>query len=183
MNGQLVSWDVMVAVGAAAVAAVTDVWKRKVFNALTFPLMLTALIYHGTTAGFTGFANSSAGLLFGLAILLVPWLMGGIGAGDVKLMAGVGAWLQLPEIMYVFIVAGLSAGAWAVVALVWRHADWRRVAQDLSALGGRLRTSPEWAQRAEEPRSELRSRASRGRTIPFGLCVAVGVVVVACWGG
>ena len=47
-------------------------------------------------------------------------MLGGVGAGDVKLLAAIGAWLGFTSTLYVFVVAGLAAGAYAVVVLCLR---------------------------------------------------------------
>ncbi|MBW2186737.1 MAG: prepilin peptidase [Deltaproteobacteria bacterium] len=44
-------------------------------------------------AGFSGFTTSVAGLVTGLLLLIIPYLMGGMGAGDVKALAALGALL------------------------------------------------------------------------------------------
>ena len=90
---------------ASLVAAVLDVWKFKVYNALTVPLLLTGLAYHTMASGLQGLQGSLMGSLFGFAVLIVFYAMGGIGAGDVKLMAAVGAWLCMPLTFYVFVLA------------------------------------------------------------------------------
>ena len=116
----------VVVIVAALIAAATDIWKFKVYNALTLPLLLGGLIYHAATAGWAGLANSALGLLFGFAILLLFYAMGGMGAGDVKLMAAIGAWLGMPMTFYVFIASGLAGGVYAVALLVCAAACRRR---------------------------------------------------------
>src|SRR4051812_45954857 len=74
---------------AALIAAVTDVWKFKVHNALTLPLLLSGLVYHAVVGGMDGFSDSLLGALFGFGVLIVFYAMGGMGAGDVKFMAGI----------------------------------------------------------------------------------------------
>ena len=111
------------------VAAVTDVRKYKVQNIVTFPLMLTGFIYNGW-ASYTQFlgtdlsvwescASSALGLAFGFVILLPFYLMGGMGAGDVKLLMGIGAWLQWPNVFIVFITGALAGGIYSLALMVW----------------------------------------------------------------
>src|SRR5207248_19483 len=94
---------ITVVLTASAVAAVTDVWKFKVYNALTLPLVLSGLLYHAVVGGWAGLLGSLLGCLFGFAILFAFFLMGGMGAGDVKLMAAIGAWLGVPATFAVFL--------------------------------------------------------------------------------
>src|SRR5690242_9150696 len=82
-----------ITLAAAAIATVMDLWKFKVYNALTVPLLLGGLAYHGLAHGSGAFLGSLSGAAFGFAVLIVFYAMGGMGAGDVKLMAAIGAWL------------------------------------------------------------------------------------------
>ena len=44
-------------------------------------------------SGWEGFFGSLAGIAIGFAVLILPYLMGILGAGDVKLLMGIGAWI------------------------------------------------------------------------------------------
>src|SRR3990172_7393375 len=100
------NWQpIVIALVAASIAAVTDVWKFRVYNVLTIPLMISGLIYHGAVAGWEGLFSSALGFLFGFGVLFLPYLMGLMGAGDVKLLAGVGTWLGLQMTAVVFVVS------------------------------------------------------------------------------
>src|SRR5262249_28420589 len=103
---------------ASLVAAVMDVWKFKVYNALTMPLLLAGLIYHAAAGGIHGLQESLTGLLFGFAVLIVVYAMGGMGAGDVTLMAAVGAWLGMPLTFYVFVMSAMASGLYAAILIL-----------------------------------------------------------------
>lgn len=72
-------------------AAFFDVTKNKIPNFLTFPVMLTGLIINIIVNGLNGLTFSFSGFIFGLAIFFLPFAFGLMGAGDVKLMAAIGA--------------------------------------------------------------------------------------------
>ncbi|MCH8839183.1 MAG: prepilin peptidase [Planctomycetes bacterium] len=176
-----ISWQVLaVTISAACVAAVTDVWKFRVYNALTIPLVLTGLLYHGVTNGLGGLADSSLGLLFGFGVLLLPYLLGLIGAGDVKLMAGVGAWLCLSATAIVFAASALVAGVYAFVLILCRGKlgeSWltiKLILYRFVALGIHL-----GKQDLVEPLTRTSDR--RLRLIPFGAMVPPGIVAALLW--
>ena len=110
---------------ALIVATVTDLRFQKIPNLLTFPVMLTALTYHGATNGLDGLQFSSAGLAMGIALLILPYLLGAMGAGDVKLMGAVGAILGARGAFIAFLFTGIAGGIYALMILLIRHNECR----------------------------------------------------------
>ena len=101
----------------AACAAWTDVGRRRVPNALTLPALAAGVALHAAVAGWSGAGASLAGAL--VALVLVPgWLAGWMGAGDVKLLMALGAWLAFPHalaaVLFSLIAGGVIAIAYAV---------------------------------------------------------------------
>ena len=100
IEGVAQNWHVWVVSITLVVAAVIDGIKLKVPNWITFPMIITGWIYSVWAApslGMTwyeGFGWSLFGTAVGLALLLPAYAIGGMGAGDVKLLAGVGAWMH-----------------------------------------------------------------------------------------
>ncbi len=107
---------------ALAVAVITDLRSQRIPNWLTFPLMLLGLVTHTVMGGWDGLLFSSAGFGLGLGVMLIPFLLGMMGAGDVKLMAGVGAWLGANTAFAAFLFTCLAGGLYALVVL-FRHMD------------------------------------------------------------
>ena len=171
-------WSVPTAVVVVAglVAAITDVWKYKVYNVLTLPLLGSGLVYHALTGGQVGLQQSFYGVLFGLGVLLIPHLMGGMGSGDLKLLAGVGAWLKMPGVVFVFVVAGLLSALYSVVALLSRSEGRRTAWLDVQVMWhrfasiGRSIAAEDWVE------TELQKSQPQHRVIPFALMVAAGIV-------
>lgn len=100
------------------ISVITDLRSRKILNIVTLPAILTALIYHSLTIGLDGFLFSGKGFLVGLGLLLIPFLMGGIGAGDVKLLAAIGAWKGAMFVLYTAVYAGIIGGLISIVILL-----------------------------------------------------------------
>ena len=115
------SWSV-----ASAVAALTDVWRFQVYNLLTFPVLFSGLIYHTMADGWGGLALSSAGIAFGLAVFAIPYLMGGMGAGDMKFVAALGAWLGITPMTVIVFFGCLATGIYSLM-LVCRTGGFRQL--------------------------------------------------------
>lgn len=173
---QLVTVPVVVVFVAVLTMAVTDLWQFRVHNALTLPLLVGGLIYQGVTAGTPGFVNGLLGALFGFCALIVFCLMGGIGAGDVKLLAGVGAWLGLPLTFYVFIASSLAAGAYAIV-LVLTSQRLRETWVNLQIAWYRLKAVGRYLGSDGDVEAAVAHPERRQRLIPFAAMVAVGLIV------
>ncbi len=159
------------------ITASTDLWTFKIHNAITFPLLVSGVAYHGLTAGMTGLAESLLGVLFGFGLLFLFYAMGGVGAGDVKLLGGIGAWLGIPLTFWVFIASALACGLYALIVVVafgrvretWIKLQivWHR----LAAVGRHLGAE-------EHVETEVNHTDRRTRVIPFAAMVAVGLVVL-----
>ena len=162
---------------AAIIAALTDIHRFKVYNALTFPLLLSGLIFHGVVDGQTGLFNSFTGLAFGFGSLIVFYAMGGVGAGDVKLMAGIGAWLGLTNTVCVFFASSLATGVWAV-ALILRKGTLVEASLRTQLILFRLTTLGRMPATEHESVEQLIGSADhRGRVIPFAVMVLFGLLV------
>lgn len=171
---------VLVAMSAAMLAAVTDVWKFRVYNALTIPLFVSGIAYHSAMYGWEGFWASALGALFGFAVLIVPHLLGLMGAGDVKLLAALGAWLGLTTNVLVFVVSSLVAGVYALALIAYRGRlmeSWstvKLVFYRVSALGTHLCKEDLVEPLVADPQRRL-------RVIPYGAMLPLGIVGAICW--
>lgn len=100
------------------ISVYTDVKERRILNIITLPALLLALIYYSITGGLTGTWFSLAGMFVGFGLLFIPFLMGGMGAGDVKLLAAVGAWMGATFALYTFFIGAIVGGVYAVILLI-----------------------------------------------------------------
>jgi len=99
-------------------AAIHDIRVQRIPNLLTYPTMISALAYHGVTGGAVGLLFSAKGLGLGVAILILPYLMGGMGAGDAKLMGAVGAVLGPKGVFIAFLFTAIFGGFYALTLLM-----------------------------------------------------------------
>jgi prepilin peptidase CpaA len=101
-----------------SLAAAIDLRARKIPNVLTYSAMVVGLAYHSGAYGLQGLAFSAGGLLVGMALLIGPYLLGIMGAGDTKLMAAMGSILGPIGVFYAFLFTGIIGGIYAAVVLI-----------------------------------------------------------------
>jgi prepilin peptidase CpaA len=104
----------------AVVAAAGDVRTGRVPNVLTFGAAAIGLLFAALRAGMGGLGSSVLGYVVGLALFLPLFALGGMGAGDVKLLAAFGAWLGPKGALWTAIWASLVGGVLALVVGAWR---------------------------------------------------------------
>jgi prepilin peptidase CpaA len=101
---------VIICIGIVIAGAIIDIRTRKIPNNLTFSLVLTGLIYNVIYSGWSGLYEGFLSLIITLGLLIVPYALGMLGAGDVKLMVGIGVLMgykfSLLNIFIVIIVGG-----------------------------------------------------------------------------
>ena len=126
MNAPL--WVAVPVVAVALLAARADVRTRRIPNALTGPAIMLALLAHFWYEGFPGLRSSLVGMLVAGGLLLPGFVFRFTGAGDVKLMAAIGAWLGFPAALmatlFAFIAGGLVALVVAARRGIVRHTLW-----------------------------------------------------------
>lgn len=98
----------------------SDVIERRIPNKLTFPIILWGFISGGIYSGFNGMLFSISGFLVGLAVFFIPFAMGGMGAGDVKLMAAVGSILGWKLTVYSALLTAIAGGIIVIGYMVYK---------------------------------------------------------------
>ena len=108
------------ALSAASLAAVIDVFSRRIPNWLTLAAFTGGVVLNGWLNGTGGVADALAGAVLGFALLLPFYAMRAMGAGDVKLLAAVGALLGPQVLVSVAVYGALVGGAMSLVVLLAR---------------------------------------------------------------
>lgn len=158
-------------VATAGVAVIADLTTRRIPNVLTFGTAVAALAFGAATGGWEGFGRSLAGWGVG-CVLFLPWfLLGGMGAGDVKLLAGLGAWFGPSDALWAALYAGLVGGPLALIVAASRG----YVSRSLANLWGLLTY---WRVMGIRPAPDLTLRTARGPRLPYALPIAVGAGLV-----
>lgn len=99
-----------------AVAIFTDLRSRRIPNWLVLPFMLAGIVVSGWLHGWHGIGQSLGGLGLGALLFGILFWMGGMGMGDVKLCAAIGAWIGPAQLLFALVLTGLAGG---VMALCW----------------------------------------------------------------
>jgi prepilin peptidase CpaA len=100
----------LIAIGVALAAAAWDVATRRIPNELTFGAALGGFIAHAYFGGWNGAGMAAAGWAAGVALFIPIFVLGGMGAGDVKLLGAVGAWLGPVAVVWVALYSGIAGG-------------------------------------------------------------------------
>jgi prepilin peptidase CpaA len=99
-----------------AVATFTDLRNRRIPNWLVLPFLVLGIAASGWLQGWHGIGQSFAGLGLGLLIYGFLFWMGGMGAGDVKLCAAIGAWIGPNQLFIALVVTAMAGG---IMVLCW----------------------------------------------------------------
>jgi prepilin peptidase CpaA len=116
------------------VAAAWDIRFKRIPNWLTFPSMIVALSFYVIAGGFQGLLFSQQGAVVGMAILIIPYLMRGMGAGDVKLIGVVGAFLGAGKVVLALLWTALVGGLYAIILMIYYVSLKRTLRPHLSAV-------------------------------------------------
>jgi prepilin peptidase CpaA len=152
---------------------VTDIRSRRIPNPLVLLIAAGGLGYSIATKQLTTALGSSlAGLVLGFSIWIVFYVVGVLGAGDVKFFAAAGAWLGPSATWRAALVAALFGGVLAVLFLIRER-----------RLGSAVREiSLAAASRSTAVLSKPSDPPVPGRThLPYGVALAAGALAVAWW--
>ncbi|MGC4006465.1 MAG: prepilin peptidase [Pirellulales bacterium] len=172
------NWPIWFVTVTLIVAAWIDGKQLKVPNWITFPMILCGWIYCTWLGGWTGLGFSLLGTLVGLALLMPAYLIGGMGAGDVKLLAGVGAWVGCGATFDAFCWSAIIGGVMAVI-MVLSRAAWKKHQKQFFSIAGEILTigNPDaLAEIAAE-------RKPRMFLLPYGIPIAIGSILYFAWSG
>ncbi len=161
-------WTNIILILLLLICVITDLRERKIYNKILLPFFLLGLIYHTLFEGIGGFSMSMLGAMVGLAILLIPYLMGGMGAGDVKLLAVIGAIKGVSFVLMTSLFMALAGGLIGLLILLFRKgilARSKQIVLFFSCLKQGIRTP------------FFLDKEALSTTYPYGVAIAIGAVV------
>jgi prepilin peptidase CpaA len=152
-----------------AVATFTDLRSRRIPNWLVFPFLLAGFVVSGTLHGWAGIGHSLAGMALGGLLFGGLCALGGMGMGDVKLVAAIGAWIGPAQLVTALVLTGIAGG---VMALCWAAAG--GFLGDLFQGTGDLISG--FGRRGLRPHPELVLSNPLTRKMPYAPAIAVGTI-------
>ncbi len=152
-----------------AVAAIFDIRFRRIPNWLVLAGIVAGGVWNVYSSGFTGLGRSAAGLGLGFALYFPLYLIRARGAGDVKLLAAVGAITGPANCLWIFLTTAIVGGIIAVVLLLFRgrlrktlfNLSW--IVTDILHLRAPYKSS-----------EELDVTTNKGLRLPHGAMIAAG---------
>lgn len=154
-------------------ACVTDLRARRIPNVLTGTAAIGAVLFHLATGGWLVAAWSIVGMVVGALLFLPMFALRGMGGGDVKLLAAVGAWLGPGHVVTAALATSIAGGVLALlVALGYGYLR--------EALANIYLLLAHWRVVGVEPLSEVTLEQSRGPRLAYAIPIAIGTVVTLC---
>ena len=169
MLHSLAWWPTIVVLG---VATVTDLRSRRIPNWLVFPFLAAGLALSFAPASWhgIGIAQSLEGMGLGLLLFGILAMMGGMGMGDVKLCAAIGAWVGPQQLFFALVVTAVAGGIMAVV--------WAAMGGFLGDLfSGSADLMLGWRKRGMKINPEQTLANPKARKMPYAPAIAVGTLL------
>jgi prepilin peptidase CpaA len=168
-------WSTYLLIILLVICVITDLKERKIYNAVLFPILIVALVLQLFTGGLSGVTSALLGMIVGLAILLIPYLLGGMGAGDVKLLAVIGGIKGVEFVLFTSVYMALSGGIFALLILLFRKGLKARLTKIIYYLHGL------WS--GTGLNYILNDNDTLKTTYPYGVAIAAGALYQAFFPG
>jgi prepilin peptidase CpaA len=166
----------MILVAVVLIAAVSDLRSRRIPNWLSLTGIIAGIALNSFLYGFDGAVRSLEGMGTAFGIYFVLYLFRAMGAGDVKLMAAVGAFVGPGNWLMIFLITALLGGGIALAVLLARkrmRKTWDNVLFIMSEM--MHFRAPYMA------REELSVKSQKAMTLPHGAVIGLGCLVFITW--
>jgi len=154
----------------AALAGAIDIRHHRIPNWLTLGSACVALAYHAVSGGSGGLIVATLGWFLGAAAFFLPFALGGLGAGDVKLVAALGAWLGPGDALWLALFTGVAGGLLALGFSLAR--GYLR-----EAIGNLWLLLTHWRIAGVHMLPEMTLQHGRGPRLAYGVAIFAGTVV------
>jgi prepilin peptidase CpaA len=160
-----------------AVCLYTDLSERKIYNNVVLAGIIVSLVYNVVVLGpLDGAVFTLTGLFTGIFLLVIPYIAGGLGGGDVKMLGMIGAFMGHSRVVEVLMISALVGGIFAVVALIRGKGILRRLWRLISGFIFFMLTQKSVYLRTLEE-DEMKRNA-----IPYGAALSAGVIIIYIMG-
>jgi len=153
-----------------------DLRTYRIPNYLTLGAALAGLLFQAIFFGWNGVGSGILGLVLGFFLLFPVYVMGGMGAGDVKALAALGAWLGPGLTLMLFCYMAGAGGLIALGMLIYKGLLWTYIRRGWSYVLNWILFRPSGLPPA--PATKLETKG-----IPYGAAIALGMVVIFWRGG
>jgi prepilin peptidase CpaA len=150
-------------------AAGFDLRTWRVPNWLTVPFLVAGVAVQSIVGRLPGAGRSMAGIALACLLFGIPWFIGAMGMGDLKLAAGVGAWIGPGQLVTAAVFTALAGGVFAV-GWAWWHGS---LSASLDSAGDLL--TP-WRARPSKSKKNVRERTA-ATAIPYAPAIALGTLL------
>lgn len=151
----------------ATAGAVSDVRAKRIPNWLTYGSLAAGLLLRTGLESWRGLGQGMLGVLAGGGVFFLFFLVRGMGAGDVKLMAAVGAWVGIQHIVLAMVATAIAGAGLAVFYMVF----YGRTGSTLQNMGELLQFHLTSGIR---PHPEINLQDPSAIRVPYGLAIAMG---------
>jgi prepilin peptidase CpaA len=173
-----IPWILVLPLLLAVAMAWRDLRTRRIPNYLTLGAALAGLGFRLGYYGWWGLTSGCLGLALGFGLLICFYLMGGMGAGDVKALAALGAWLGPWLTFALFVYMGVAGGLLAIGVLWWKGLLWSKICRGWAILANWVLFRPYRLEGSPAP-----SSAPKTEGIPYAVALALGMVILVVIGG
>jgi prepilin peptidase CpaA len=164
-------WSNYLLIILLSICVITDIKERKIYNAVLFPFLIISLFFHAINGGWHGLTEAFLGTAVGLGILFIPYLSGGMGAGDVKLLAVIGGLKGISFVLMASLYMALAGGIMAIIFLLYRKGLLKRFLYMIHGLRHGMRLSL------------IEDSNTMKTTLPYGVAIAAGAIYQAYFPG
>jgi prepilin peptidase CpaA len=165
------------------IACWRDVQSRRIPNTLVVVGLALGLfiqaaapsgsgLFHPTQAGSLGLTAALLGAVVGLALLMPFYVFRAMGAGDVKLMAMMGAWLGATSVAWAALFTLLAGGVLSIIVMLATRSS-RQVFSNLHAMLAPAIVNPSPSALTASGDRTNNSRETTGR-MPYAIAIAAG---------
>ncbi|MCR3923587.1 MAG: prepilin peptidase [Firmicutes bacterium] len=159
------------------ICVVTDLRERKIYNKVILAGLVVALIANIVLYGFlSAMMLVFSGMFTGIILLIVPFLLGGLGAGDVKMLGMIGAFTGTTMTVHIFFASALVGGIFALFTLLKEGRFRMRMQQMSKAFYCAVFARNSFYLEG------LHERTVTVRAIPYGVALAAGVLIIYIMG-